>query len=84
LYYRYSSQLCYTETITKNNTEYKVLANPSTFKTGEEYRFGIQFQMDNGRWSEPVWIADQYISTLKSKRPSKTIATDGYATVKLP
>lgn len=30
--------------------------NPATFKVGETYRIGVQFQHKNGKWSEPVWI----------------------------
>ena len=31
-----------------------------SFKYLEWYRFGIQFQYKNGKWSEPVWINDAY------------------------
>lgn len=30
-----------------------------TFKYMEYYRFGIQFQYNNGSWSEPLWICDK-------------------------
>lgn len=33
-----------------------------SFKYLEWYRFGIQFQYKNGRWSEPIWINDSYNS----------------------
>lgn len=36
--------------------------NTSTFKTGETYRLGIQFQYKNGEWSEPIYIGDKEIS----------------------
>lgn len=29
-----------------------------TFKYGELYRFGVQFQTDSGSWTEPIWIGD--------------------------
>lgn len=32
-----------------------------TFKVGEIYRFGIQFQNKQGQWSEVVWIGDKKI-----------------------
>ena len=32
-----------------------------TFKVGEVYRFGIQFQTKQGQWSEVVWIGDKKI-----------------------
>lgn len=28
------------------------------FKQGEHYRLGVQFQHENGKWSEPVWLTD--------------------------
>lgn len=44
--------------------DYKVnlLNNSSetTFKYLEWYRFGIQFQFSNGKWSEPIFIKDAY------------------------
>ena len=45
-YYAYGHQL-------KNNS-FKI----KTFKYGETYRFGLQFQKYNGVWSESVWITD--------------------------
>lgn len=35
--------------------------NTSTFKYGEHYRFGVQFQYKNGKWSEPIHIKDETI-----------------------
>lgn len=58
-YYSYSSTLDYRE----GNT----LANPTTFKIGEYYRFGLQFQYKNGKWSEPVYIKDDSIDSLVNK-----------------
>lgn len=31
----------------------------SSFKAGEYYRLGVQFQYKNGKWSEPCWIGDK-------------------------
>ena len=31
----------------------------TTFKYDEYYRFGIQFQYKNGKWSEPIWLFDK-------------------------
>lgn len=45
-FYNYSSQL------TLNSNKIK------GFKYQEYYRLGLQFQYKNGRWSNPVWIAD--------------------------
>ena len=33
-----------------------------TFKVGEIYRFGIQFQTKHGQWSEIAWIGDKKIA----------------------
>jgi hypothetical protein len=30
-----------------------------TFKSGETYRFGIQFQSDRGEWTEVLWLGDK-------------------------
>lgn len=45
-YYPYKNQL------TQNSNEIK------TFKYLEYYRFGVQFQHNTGKWSEPIWIND--------------------------
>ena len=34
--------------------------NPCTFKFGEHYRLGVQFQYKNGKWSEPVLTNYEY------------------------
>ena len=36
--------------------------NCSYFKWNEIYRFGIQFQHETGRWSDPVWLRDLKIT----------------------
>lgn len=35
--------------------------NFATFKCGETYRFGVQFQYKDGSWSKPIWIKDHPI-----------------------
>lgn len=45
-YYPYDNQLKF--------DSYKI----KTFKYLETYRFGVQFQHINGKWSEPIWIND--------------------------
>ena len=42
--------------------------NPCTFKFGEHYRLGVQFQYKNGKWSEPILVKYQYI--INKYRPS--------------
>ena len=37
---------------------YEINPGFSGFKTGETYRCGIQFQSENGTWSEPVFLKD--------------------------
>ena len=37
--------------------------NPSYFKKGERYRFGMQFQYKNGKWSEPIFLKDYTINS---------------------
>lgn len=37
------------------------LGNTSTFKIGDRYRLGLQFQHITGKWSEPVWLGDYTI-----------------------
>lgn len=37
------------------------LGNTSTFKIGDRYRLGLQFQHVTGKWSEPVWLGDYTI-----------------------
>lgn len=53
-YYSYDLQL------RKNSEEIKV------FKSLEWYRFGIQAQYKNGKWSEPIYISDQKNRTAKN------------------
>lgn len=34
------------------------VGNTSSFKIGDTYRLGIQFQHKTGKWSEPIWLGD--------------------------
>lgn len=52
----------------------------TTFKGGENYRFGFQMQKTTGEWSEPVWIDDKTIDVYpNSKMTSDNV---GLVTVK--
>jgi len=42
----------YKNTLDKNSNEIK------HFKYLETYRFGIQFQYKNGKWTDPIWVGD--------------------------
>ena len=50
-YYRHASQLS---------------ENTSTFKTGEWYRLGFQFQYSNGSWTDPIFLKDYTIQEKNS------------------
>lgn len=56
--YNYASTLNGRDTNSGGET-----VNPSYFKYGERYRFGMQFQYKNGKWSEPIFIGDHTIQT---------------------
>lgn len=43
-----------------------------TFKYGEYYRFGIQFQHETGKWSEAIWITDAQNTLLPSTTKTGT------------
>lgn len=49
-----------------------------SFKYLEWYRFGIQFQYKNGRWSEPIWINDSYNNTAPSYNDSLSLVQASY------
>ncbi len=53
--YEYSNQLA--------------LGNVSTFKIGDKYRLGVQFQHESGKWSEPAWIMDYTVPDNRVYRP---------------
>ena len=57
----------------------KSLANISTYKGGEKYRFGFQLQKKTGEWSEPVFIKD----VENGIYPGTKITGTGYNTVNL-
>lgn len=59
--------------VTKNKGSYYESINPiniPSFKTGEHYRLGIQFQYKNGKWSEPIHLKDYIIPS--SNKPLVT------------
>lgn len=41
----------------------------TTFKVGETYRLGLQFQHTTGKWTDPVWIGDYTVPNNTSNRP---------------
>ena len=51
LTYDYKTQL--------NNNSYQI----TSFKRGETYRFGVQFQNKKGKWSEVLYIGDSKVDT---------------------
>lgn len=51
--------------------------NTASFKVGDTYRLGVQFQHKSGKWSEPCWIRDYTIP-----RTVKPYRADGYNNVK--
>lgn len=51
LTYNYKTQL--------NNNSYQI----TSFKRGETYRFGVQFQNKKGKWSEVLYIGDSKVDT---------------------
>ena len=52
----------------------------STFKCGETYRFGMQFQKVTGEWSEPVYIENRKNSIYPQKEASGNMVNLSYAT----
>lgn len=54
-----------------------------SFKYLEWYRFGLQFQHRSGKWSEPVWVNDEYNGPTGPEDPKEAIAPsyDGGLTV---
>ena len=48
--------------------------NTSSYKVGDVYRLGLQFQYKTGKWSEPIWIGDYEIPrTIKPHRDGDNI-----------
>lgn len=60
-FYPYDSQLNY--------------GNPATFMPGDTYRFGIQFQYKNGKWSEPIYCGDYTIQEINRPILNNNILT---------
>lgn len=58
-YYSYQSLLT-----AKDNEGH--LVNPTGFKRGERYRFGIQLQHKSGKWSDPIFLKDDTITNSPS------------------
>lgn len=52
-----SGYYAYNFPLVKNSSEI------TSFKYGETYRFGIQFQDKSGRWSEVIYISDKTVDT---------------------
>ena len=44
-----------------------------TFKSGEVYRFGIQFQTEKGEWLEVIWIGDAECEKRPIVNPDNTV-----------
>lgn len=55
------------------------LGNTSTFKYGQTYRFGLQFQYKTGEWSEPIYIND-----FKNPNKASIVKEDDKTYLKLP
>jgi hypothetical protein len=70
-FYDYHNQL-----IIDSATDSTVKNDVTTFKVGDYYRLGVQFQHESGKWSEPVWLQDYQISYNKNNRPSFTTDDD--------
>lgn len=52
----------------ENSLKFNSIEN-KTFKSGEWYRFGLQFQHKSGKWSEPIWVND----VQNDKKPRGTL-----------
>lgn len=50
----------------------------TSFKGGEYYRFGVQFQHTSGQWSEVLFVKDVLNTLYPTTNPSFGIAYDGY------
>lgn len=58
--------------------------NTSTFKYGEWYRIGLQFQYKDGSWSEPVYRGEHTIKNFSSSEYSEGDQILNLPTFKLP
>ena len=50
----------------------------TSFKGGEYYRFGVQFQHESGQWSEVLFVKDIQNTLYPTTTPTFGIAYDGY------
>lgn len=61
------------EAIYEYNNQLPV-GNTASFKIGDFYRLGVQFQHKTGKWSEPLWIKDLEITEdVRPKRDGDSI-----------
>ena len=61
------------EAIYEYNNQLPV-GNTASFKIGDFYRLGVQFQHKTGKWSEPLWIRDLEITEdVRPKRDGDSI-----------
>lgn len=51
------------------------IGNTSTFKIGDVYRLGVQFQHKSGKWSEPCFIKDYVIPRTKKPKIENDVLT---------
>lgn len=51
------------------------VGNTSTFKIGDIYRLGVQFQHKSGKWSEPCFIKDYVIPRTKKPKIENDVLT---------
>lgn len=71
---KYDTSSFYIEEPNRLDTGYNAL-----FKTNEKYRIGIQAQLKNGTWTQPVFIDDVKISTIYPSVSEDVDLTDTYS-----
>ena len=54
------------------------------FKCGDYYRLGIQFQYKTGKWSDPIFIKDDYLNIGSSYRPSIDSSDTSHDKISVP
>lgn len=57
-----------------NTNQLSINEDTSTFKYGETYTLGIQFQHESGKWSEPIYLNKHTVSGI---RPTITYDSNG-------
>lgn len=73
----YTGYYAYKNNLDKSNWEI------TTFKYNEWYRFGLQAQSKNGKWSEPVWINDcRNTTSVKNAGDTPYLVTASFKLVK--